>query len=264
MSFDPYEFDRDYGQSSRMESIGQYTAKTFLWMVLGLLVTFGIALLGWVTNATLYALAYVPYIHLIVLIATIVLSITMVSRIEKMSVGTARGIFIAFSALFGFTMSMYLYIFEFGSLIFVFLATAAYFAVLAAYGYFTKADLTRLRPILFTGLVFLFVFALVSLFIPGFTALDRIFCLAGIAIFLGYTAYDTQKIKAYYNYYGLPRHAGEGVYFLRPSVVPGFHQPVFVPAALFGQVPELSAPLNREREDLSHRQVLFSILFIDS
>lgn len=53
MSFDPYEFDRDYGQSSRMESIGQYTAKTFLWMVLGLLVTFGIALLGWVTNATL-------------------------------------------------------------------------------------------------------------------------------------------------------------------------------------------------------------------
>ena len=79
---------------------------------------------GWVTNATLYALAYVPYIHLIVLIATIVLSITMVSRIEKMSVGTARGIFIAFSALFGFTMSMYLYIFEFGSLIFVFLATA--------------------------------------------------------------------------------------------------------------------------------------------
>ena len=201
MSFDPYEFDRDYGQSSRMESIGQYTAKTFLWMVLGLLVTFGIALLGWVTNATLYALAYVPYIHLIVLIATIVLSITMVSRIEKMSVGTARGIFIAFSALFGFTMSMYLYIFEFGSLIFVFLATAAYFAVLAAYGYFTKADLTRLRPILFTGLVFLFVFALVSLFIPGFTALDRIFCLAGIAIFLGYTAYDTQKIKAYYNYY---------------------------------------------------------------
>ena len=87
MSFDPYEFDRDYGQSSRMESIGQYTAKTFLWMVLGLLVTFGIALLGWVTNATLYALAYVPYIHLIVLIATIVLSITMVSRFEKMSEG---------------------------------------------------------------------------------------------------------------------------------------------------------------------------------
>lgn len=201
MSFDPYEFDRDYGQSSRMESIGQYTAQDIFMDGAGASSHLRDRPAGLGPQATLYALAYVPYIHLIVLIATIVLSITMVSRIEKMSVGTARGIFIAFSALFGFTMSMYLYIFEFGSLIFVFLATAAYFAVLAAYGYFTKADLTRLRPILFTGLVFLFVFALVSLFIPGFTALDRIFCLAGIAIFLGYTAYDTQKIKAYYNYY---------------------------------------------------------------
>ena len=81
MSFDPYEFDRSYGSSAQGLSEGEYTAQTFLWMVLGLLVTFGIALLGWVTNATLYALAYVPYIHLIVLIATIVLSITMVSSI---------------------------------------------------------------------------------------------------------------------------------------------------------------------------------------
>lgn len=144
---------------------------------------------------------YVPYIHLIVLIATIVLSITMSPALKRCQWGQPEGFLSPFLQLFGFTMSMYLYIFEFGSLIFVFLATAAYFAVLAAYGYFTKADLTRLRPILFTGLVFLFVFALVSLFIPGFTALDRIFCLAGIAIFLGYTAYDTQKIKAYYNYY---------------------------------------------------------------
>lgn len=96
MSFDPYEFDRDYGQSSRMESIGQYTAKTFLWMVLGLLVTFGIALLGWVTNATLYALAYVPYIHLIVLIATIVLSITMVSALKRYSGDSQRDFYLLF------------------------------------------------------------------------------------------------------------------------------------------------------------------------
>ena len=201
MSFDPYEFDRSYGSSAQGLSEGEYTARTFLWMVLGLMVTFGVAVLCWLTNATIYALILIPAVQVIVLIATLILSFVMVRRIERMSVAAARTMFLIFSALFGFTMSMYLYIFEFGSLIFVFLATAAYFAVLAAYGYFTKADLTRLRPILFTGLVFLFVFALVSLFIPGFTALDRIFCLAGIAIFLGYTAYDTQKIKAYYNYY---------------------------------------------------------------
>ena len=201
MSFDPYEFDRDYGQSSRMESIGQYTAKTFLWMVLGLLVNFGIALLGWVTNATLYALAYVPYIHLIVLIATIVLSITMVSRIEKMSVGTARGIFIAFSSLFGFTMSIYLLIYDLTSLVFAFLATALYFGVLAAYGRLTGRDLSGIRPILFSGLLFLVIFGVISLFIPALSLFDSISCLIGIAVFLGYTAYDTQRIRAFYHYY---------------------------------------------------------------
>lgn len=201
MSFDPYEFDRDYAPEGQLETIGQYTAKTFLWMVLGLLVTFGVAILCWVTNATLYALVAVPYVHIIVLLATLVLSVTMVRRIEKMAVGTARTMFLVFSVLFGFTMSIYLYIFDFGSLIFVFLATSVYFGALAAYGYFTKADLSRLRPILFSGLIFLIVFGVISIFIPGFEMLDRIACLVGIAIFLGYTAYDTQKIRAYYNYY---------------------------------------------------------------
>ncbi|MCI8869523.1 MAG: Bax inhibitor-1/YccA family protein [Lawsonibacter sp.] len=201
MSFDPYELDRSYTPAGQVETIGQYTAKTFLWMVLGLLVTFGIAVVCWATNATLYALVYIPYCHLIVLIATLVLSVTMSARIEKMAVATARIMFLTFSALFGFTMSIYLYIFEFGSLIFVFLATAVYFGALAAYGYLTKADLSNLRPILFSGLLFLILFGVISMFIPGLQMLDRIACIIGIAIFLGYTAYDTQRIKAYYSYY---------------------------------------------------------------
>ena len=53
MSFDPYEFDRGYA-SNQGDTLGQYTAKTFLWMLLGLLVTFGVALGCWVSNLTLY------------------------------------------------------------------------------------------------------------------------------------------------------------------------------------------------------------------
>ena len=201
MSFDPYEFDRDYDASRRVITESQYTTQTFLWMVLGLMITFGVAVFCWVTNATIYALVYVPYIHLIVLIATLVMAYTMSARIEKMAVGTARSIFIAFSALFGFTMSIYLYLFELGSIIFVFLATAVYFGVLAAYGHFTKRNLAGLGPILFSGLIFLVIFGLVSLFIPALTAFDTIICLIGIAVFLGYTAYDTQRIRAYYHYF---------------------------------------------------------------
>ena len=201
MSFDPYEFDRGYDASRRVVTESQYTAQTFLWMVLGLMITFGVAVFCWATNATIYALVYIPYIQLIVLIATLVMAFTMSARIEKMAVGTARSLFIAFSAVFGFTMSIYLYLFELGSIIFVFLATAVYFGVLAAYGHFTKRNLAGLGPILFSGLIFLIVFGLISLFIPAFTAFDTVVCLIGIAIFLGYTAYDTQRIRAYYHYY---------------------------------------------------------------
>lgn len=197
MSFDPYEFDRSMDRAGQIETLGQYTAKTFLWMVLGLMITFAVAITCWLTNAVYYVLD----LQLVILIATLILSITMASRIERMTVGAAKAIFIAFSALFGLTMSIYLLIFDLTSMVFVFLLTAIYFAGLAAYGYLTHRDLSGLRTILLSGLIFLIVFAVLSLFIPFFSAFDRIVCLIGIAGFLAYTAYDTQKIKSFYFYY---------------------------------------------------------------
>ena len=200
MSYNPYDFNNGY-QASQGDTLGQYTAKTFLWMVLGLLVTFGVAVGCWLTDATLYAVYYIPYVHLIVLIATVVISFTMVRRLEKMAVGTAIGLFVLFSALFGFTLSIYLLAFHVTSVVLCFLLTAVYFGALAAYGYFTKRDLSNLRTILFSGLIFLIIFGLLSMFIPALDVFDRVVCMIGIAVFLGYTAYDTQKIKAFYNYY---------------------------------------------------------------
>ena len=200
MSFDPYEFDRGYA-SAQGDTLGQYTAKTFLWMVLGLLVTFGVAVGCWITNATIYAVITFPYIHLVVLVATLVISFVMVRRIEKMAVGTAIALFVTFSALFGFTLSIYLLVYELTSLTLCFLLTAVYFAALAAYGYLTKRDLSGIRPILFSGLIFLIIFGVLSMFIPALDMFDRVICLVGIAVFLGYTAYDTQKIRAFYSYY---------------------------------------------------------------
>ena len=200
MSFDPYEFDRGYA-SSRGDTLGQYTAKTFLWMVLGLLVTFGVAVGGWVTGMAGHIIIMYPIVPLAALIATLVISVVMVRRLEKMAVGTAIALFVTFSALFGFTMSIYFYRYSLEILAFSFLLTAVYFGALAAYGYLTKRDLSGIRPILFSGLIFLIVFGLLSMFIPALDMFDRVVCLIGIAIFLGYTAYDTQKIRAFYSYY---------------------------------------------------------------
>ena len=144
----PYEEERGYYAQGQVESLNEYMTRTFLWMVLGLMITFGLAVLGWMTNATLWLLYHVPGFHLIVLVVTLVMAFTMVSRIERMAVGTARAIFLAYSVLFGFTMSCYLYLYELPSLIFVFLATAVYFAALAAYGWLTHRDLSGIGSII--------------------------------------------------------------------------------------------------------------------
>ena len=198
MSFDPYEFDHGYA-SSQGDTLGQYTAKTFLWMMLGLLVTFAVAVGCWITG--LVYLGAIPVVQLGVLIATLVMAFTMGARIQKMAVGSAIAMFIAFSALFGFTLSIYLLIYELTTLTLCFLLTGVYFGALAAYGFLTKRDLSGIRTILFSGTIFLIVFGLLSMFIPSFQMFDRVVCLIGIATFLGWTAYDTQKIRAYYDFY---------------------------------------------------------------
>lgn len=197
MSFDPYEFDRSPAAGGRVETLAEYTSRTFLWMVLGLMVTFCTALVLWMTGMIRFVINF----QLILLIATLILSITMATRIERMSVGAAKGIFLAFSAIFGVDMAVYLVVFGLPSVIITFLATALYFGVLAAYGHFTRTDLSSLRTILFSGLIFLVIFGVLSLFIPGMAGMNRIVSLIGIAVFLGYTAYDTQKIRSYYYYY---------------------------------------------------------------
>lgn len=202
MSFDPYEFDHGY-VSSQGDTLGQYTAKTFLWMMLGLLITFAVAVGCWVTPVLVYLVysGMFQVVQLGVLIATLVMAFTMGARIQKMAVGSAIAMFIAFSALFGFTLSIYLLIYDLTTLTLCFLLTGVYFGALAAYGFLTKRDLSSIRVILFSGTIFLIIFGLLSMFIPGLQMFDRVICMIGIATFLGWTAYDTQKIRAYYNFY---------------------------------------------------------------
>ena len=85
-------------------------------------------------------------------------------------------------------------------LIAIFGLTALFFGGFALYGRFTKTDLSRLRPLLIGGLIFLLVAGVLSLFID-MTAMERLICMAGIVIFLCCTAYDNQKIKANYQFF---------------------------------------------------------------
>ena len=118
-----------------------------------------------------------------------------------MSVASAQALFMGYSVLMGITLPSWLYLFQLTSVILIFLLTGLYFGALAAYGHFTNRSLAGYKSILLSGLIFLILFGVLSLFIPGMTAFDSMISLFGIAIFLGYTAYDTQRIREFYYYY---------------------------------------------------------------
>lgn len=188
-----------YGETREYEPLNRYTAKTFGWMFAGLLVTFLIAMAGYMTGLVWYVFA-VPYMVLILGIAEVAVVLYMSARIDKVSVGTARALFLTYSVLNGVVFSAYFLIYAFPSMVFIFGATALFFGIMAVVGYTTRADLSNLRNFLVGGLVFLLVFWVAAMFI-NLERFEIIACTVGIFIFLVFTAYDTQKIRAYHQVY---------------------------------------------------------------
>lgn len=195
-----HQFDNDYQQnqfSSSSISLSQYTAKTFGWMFLGLMLTFITAAV--VVFTPLGSVVFTSSALSIGLgIAQIAVVISLSLCINKLSAATATALFLGYSVLTGVTFSSLLYVYGFGNVIGVFLLTAVYFGALAAFGYFTKVDLSKLGPLLMGGVIFLVIAGLVVMLIPGLLFLEKMMCLGGIVIFLGMTAYDTQKIHQQY------------------------------------------------------------------
>ncbi len=200
--YSPQPEDQSSFGAVRQESLSRYTAKTFGIMFLGLLVTFGIAWFLARTRTGIMLLANaldaIPWIHFAILIAELVVVIAMSAMIKKLSPAAAAACFFIYSVLTGMTFSLIFIAYEVTSLVLVFAFTALYFGGMAVFGYLTKIDLSRLRTILVGGLIVLIVVNLLMLFIPGLEVLDRVMCTVGVVIFLAFTAYDTQKIKAYY------------------------------------------------------------------
>ena len=195
--FNRYDFDSSYAQSAL--TLNQYMARTFGWMFVGLMVTFALAAALAFTD-TVYYLFSIPYVHYILLIAELAVVMVMSTNVQSRSVGTTRTLFVAYSILNGLVFSFYFVVFDVINLVFIFALTALFFGGFALYGRFTKTDLSRMGPLLIGGLIFLVIANLLSMFI-NFTAMERTICMVGIVVFLCFTAYDTQKIKANYEYF---------------------------------------------------------------
>lgn len=115
-------------------------------------------------------------------------------RLNKMSAMTATGVYLAYAALNGLTMSVIFYHFTAESLATTFFATAGTFGVMSLYGYVTKRDLTSIGNLCFMFLIGVVIASVVNMFWAN-SMLYWITTYIGIAVFVGLTAYDTQKIK---------------------------------------------------------------------
>ena len=116
------------------------------------------------------------------------------ARIQKLSLTTATTLFIIYSALNGVTLSGIFMVYSMTSIAKVFFITAGTFAAMALYGYFTKTDLSKIGNILFMALIGLIIATVVNLFLKS-AMFDLILCYIGVGIFVGLTAWDSQKIK---------------------------------------------------------------------
>ena len=119
-------------------------------------------------------------------------------RVQKMSVSAAQMTFWAFAALLGVSLSSIFAVYTATSITQVFFISAATFGAMSLWGYTTKRDLTAMGSFLMMGLIGVIIAMVVNIFLAS-SALAFAISVIGVLIFVGLTAYDTQKIKEMYS-----------------------------------------------------------------
>jgi uncharacterized protein len=134
---------------------------------------------------------------------------------NRLSTSTVQALFWAFCAAMGASLTSIFVIYTGASIVEVFFITAATYAATSIYGYTTKTDLTRMGSFLMMGLFGIIIASLVNMFVQS-SALQYVISYIGVIVFVGLTAYDTQRIKADYVQYayaeGTDLAARRGVY----------------------------------------------------
>jgi len=135
----------------------------------------------------------------IVIFAPLVAIFAISFAMEKANKQTAQLMLHGFAALMGLSFATIFAVFTMGSIVSAFMGAAILFAVMSAYGYFTKQNLDSLGKFMFVGLIAIVIASIVNIFI-GSSVMQTVISALAIIIFLGLTAYDTQKIREEVSY----------------------------------------------------------------
>ena len=182
--------------------------KVYVWMTLALVLT-GATAYGVATSpGILMAIATNKVLFFGLIIAELALVFGVSGAINRLSLTTATLMFVAYSVINGALLSFVFLAYTASSIASVFFITAGTFAVMAFIGYTTKKDLTSIGRILFMALIGIIIATIVNMFI-GSNGLTMIISYVGVLIFVGLTAYDSQKIKEMLSMSGDTGEAGQ-------------------------------------------------------
>ena len=191
------------------EGLRAYMLKVYNFMASGIFLTGIIALIsfklsvvtdssGSITGFTNLGNAlFFSGLKWLVMLAPLGIVFYMSFGIKKMSAAKAQTVFWVFAALMGLSLSWILLVYTGASVARVFFITSATFGAMSIYGYTTKRDLTKLGSFLMMGLIGIIIASVVNIFMKS-TMMYFVISILGVLIFVGLTAYDTQKIKNMY------------------------------------------------------------------
>ncbi len=192
------ERDELYRQIDQLEgkriAVPALIRKVYTWMALALAIT-GVTAYGVAISPNLINLIFgSKMVFFGLIIAELAMVMILTARLNKLSLTSATMMFIGYSVLNGVTLSSIFLVYTMSSIATTFFICAATFGVMSAYGAMTKTDLSSMGKLLFMGLIGLIIATLVNVFV-GNSVLDLIISYVGVLVFVGLTAWDTQKIK---------------------------------------------------------------------
>lgn len=181
---------RSYEKAAQMSLFRQ----VYLWMAMALAITGFMAMLVAGSPALMNMIFSSKITFFALIIIELGVVIYMSARIQKISFTTATFMFIIYSLLNGATMASIFVLYTATSIASTFFITAGTFAVMCIYGYLTKRDLTTVGNICLMAVIGLIIAMLVNMFLQS-SMMSLIISGIGVLVFVGLTAYDTQKIK---------------------------------------------------------------------
>jgi len=188
-----------YSADQTLALVNAFMRRVYNWMALGLGLS---ALTAWVVSNTTAIYYFInpqtgapTMAYWAVLIATFGLAIGLSAGIRRIQVGTAATLFIVYGSLMGIFLAPVLMLYTNASVFKTFLVTAGTFGITSIWAATTKKDLSGWGSFLFMGLIGIILASLVNIFL-GSTMMDWVISIIGVGLFIGLTAYDTQKLRA--------------------------------------------------------------------